>query len=81
LNRITEDQARELAAWLGNVRSIVERRGYPGNPAGAQAWVGRWAKLLVESYAAGAQPEEAVSAVPTAVKFSKMISLCQRFSK
>lgn len=66
---ITLEQARVLAAWLGNVRSIVQRRGYRGNPAGAHTWVSRWFPILVEYYAHGATPEEAVSAVPTAIKF------------
>lgn len=70
MNRITEVQARDLASWLGNVRTVVERRAYRGNPDGARKWVGRWVQRLVEYYAAGATPEEAVSAVPTAIKFS-----------
>ena len=68
--RITPDQARELAAWLGNVRSVVERRAYPGSPERARQWVGRWIGQLLEYYAAGATPEEAVSATPTTIKFS-----------
>jgi hypothetical protein len=70
MSRITETEARDLVAWLGNVRSVIQRRAYRGNPAAAQAWIGRWIKPLLEYYAAGANPEEAVSATPTMIKLS-----------
>lgn len=71
MNRITVEQARDLASWLGNVQTIIERRAYRGNPQAARQWVGRWIRQLLEYYAASATPEEAVAAVPTAVQLSR----------